>query len=73
MQTTQLRITGMVCDACAGHVERSLKGVAGVQAARVDRAAGQATVEHTGAKGSELVAAVSEAGYQAEVVDETSS
>lgn len=71
METTQLKITGMVCDACAGHVEKSLRGVPGVDSVRVDRTAGQAAVQHQGADGSELVAAVADAGYEAEVAQDT--
>ncbi len=67
METTRLTIKGMVCDACVGHVQRSLLGVAGVQLVRVDRAAGEATVQHTRAETGELVAAVADAGYEAEV------
>jgi copper chaperone len=67
METAQLKITGMVCDACAGHVEKSLRGVSGVESVRVDRAAGQATVQHAGAEGSDLARAVADAGYEAEI------
>ena len=69
---TELQITGMVCDACAGHVEKSLREVSGVQSVRVDRPAGRATAEHSGAEDRELVAAVASAGYQAEVIREPS-
>ena len=71
METTQVKITGMVCDACAGHVQRSLSAVPGVQSVRVDRAAGSAAVRHTGVNGDELLAAVARAGYEAEVARET--
>lgn len=67
METTQLNITGMVCDACAGHVETALKSVEGVRSVEVDLAAGRATAEHTGAKENVLVAAVADAGYQVEI------
>lgn len=72
METTRLQITGMVCDACAGHVEKSLQAVPGVQSVRVDRAAGQATAAHKGADEKQLVEAVAEAGYQAQVARESS-
>lgn len=68
METTRLQITGMVCDACAGHVEKSLQRVAGVDSVVVDRAAGVATAKHVGAEDRELIAAVADAGYQAEVI-----
>lgn len=71
METTQLQITGMVCDACVGHVEKALKGTAGVQSVHVDRDAGRATAQHTGVEDSELVAAVEDAGYKAEVASGT--
>lgn len=72
MKTTELRVTGMVCDACVRHVEKALQGVGGVQSVRVDRAAGRATAEHTGADEDALAAAVVEAGYQAEVARDAS-
>lgn len=63
METTQLQVSGMICDACAGHVEKSLRNVAGVRSVRIDRAGGRATVEHVGAEDRELIAAVADAGY----------
>lgn len=71
MSTTELRVTGMVCDACAGHVQKALQGVEGVKAVRVDRESGRVTAEHTGAAASELTAAVAEAGYEAEIASES--
>lgn len=71
METTRLQITGMVCDACAGHVEKSLRNVAGVDSVVVDRAAGVATANHMGADDQELLAAVADAGYQAQVIRNT--
>ena len=72
MTTTQLQITGMVCDACAGHVKKALQEVDGVQTVDVDRAAGRASAEHSGVDERQLVAAVAEAGYEAEVARESS-
>lgn len=72
MTTTQLRVTGMVCDACAGHVKKALQEIDGVQSVRVDRAAGRAAAEHSGVDEHQLVAAVAEAGYEAEVAREAS-
>lgn len=67
MDTTDVKITGMVCDACAGHVQKALHEVPGVQAVRVDRVTGRATVQHEGADDAALIAAVADAGYEAEV------
>lgn len=71
MTTTQLRVTGMVCDACVGHVKKALQEVEGVQAVEVDREAGRASAEHAGVDHRELIAAVAEAGYEAEVASDT--
>ena len=66
METTQLKVSGMNCGACVNHVTNTLQGVAGVQAATVDLAAGSATVQHdANTNPVALVEAVAEAGYQA--------
>lgn len=66
MKTTQLKVTGMNCGACVNHVTKALLGVAGVQSATVDLAAGSATVQHDeNATVEAMVEAVDEAGYQA--------
>ena len=43
-----LRITGMTCAACAGRVERALRGVAGVVTADVNLATDRAHVSANG-------------------------
>jgi copper chaperone CopZ len=59
-----LSITGMTCDGCASAVTRILSRLPGVSEARVDLAAGRATV--TGSVAPEiLIAAVAAAGYGA--------
>jgi copper chaperone len=59
-----LSITGMTCAGCVGAVTRVLSRVPGVGEAKVDLAAGRATV--TGSAAPEaLVAAVAAAGYGA--------
>ncbi|MCG8690408.1 MAG: heavy metal translocating P-type ATPase [Minwuiales bacterium] len=65
-----LRITGMTCAACAGRVERALRGVAGVAAADVNLATDRAHVSATGARldADALLRAVQDAGYGAAVV-----
>jgi Cu+-exporting ATPase len=45
MATQQLQLTGMSCAACAGAVENSIRGVAGVNTCAVNFAAEQATVQ----------------------------
>jgi copper chaperone CopZ len=72
MPTTELKITGMMCDACVQHVGKALRAVPDVRQAEVDLQAGRATVRHEGADEPALVqaliAAVDEAGYEGEVV-----
>jgi Cu+-exporting ATPase len=55
----------MTCASCVGHVERALKEVDGVAAARVNLASERATVEFApnGAEVAALVSAVRDAGY----------
>jgi Cu+-exporting ATPase len=67
-ETLALKISGMTCASCAGHVEKALLGVGGVQSAQVNLATEVAQV--TILKGAEpleaLTAAVAGAGYSAE-------
>ena len=60
-----LPVQGMTCASCVGHVERALKEVDGVAAARVNLASERATVEFApnGAEVVALVSAVRDAGY----------
>lgn len=64
---TTLEVRGMSCSACVRHVENALRGVAGVANVRVDLAAASATIEHAHAspKLSDLIDALTDAGYEA--------
>ncbi len=66
MQTTELKVEGMMCEACVGHVTKALQNVSGVRDVTVDLKAGRATVQHEGAQTPALIAAVDEEGYQAQ-------
>lgn len=63
METKTYRVTGMTCGGCAKHVEKALRGVAGVAAVTVDVAKGTASVEGT-ASFEAMAASVSAAGYE---------
>lgn len=66
MNTETLEITGMTCDACARHVERSLRGVPGVHTADVSYPQGTARVTTASVlKADALAGAVAAAGYRA--------
>lgn len=65
---TKLKIRGMSCSACVTHVTNALHSVDGVQKAEVDLHAGEAVVHHGGASGDAMVKAVTEEGYEAEVL-----
>jgi mercuric reductase len=66
MQSLVLRITGMTCNACASHVEKTLLEVPGVRQAEVSYAEGLAEVSGDSALDpSRLFAAVQGAGYRA--------
>ena len=60
--TLNLPIEGMTCASCAGRVERALKAVPGVTAARVNLATERAEVEGTAAPEA-LIGAVERVGY----------
>ncbi len=63
---TQLKISGMTCDACATHVRQALEKVPGVQSARVSYAQGSAEVTLAGGTPADtLIAAVDALGYRA--------
>ncbi len=70
METVLLKVRGMECDACVGHVSRALKAVAGVTQAEVDLPREEARVIYDAslASLSDLAHAVEEEGYAAEPV-----
>ena len=64
LETRRLRVEGMTCAACVGHVERALRGAQGVASASVNLASESATVEADGGVTfDDLRAAVEAAGY----------
>ena len=68
MQTTELKVNGMTCGSCVASVTKALKRVPGVQDVEVDLGSGIACGrgEHAAHQVPELVAALGEAGYQAD-------
>jgi len=66
----QLAVRGMTCASCVARVEKALKKVPGVQDASVNLATEQATVRASGPAldADAIVAAVAQAGYEAEPV-----
>ena len=69
LNTTNLNIKGMMCDACAGHVTRALLGLPGVEKADVSLADSAATVTYDPARVSleQMAEAVADEGYEAGV------
>lgn len=67
----QLAVRGMTCAACVGRVERALRKVPGVQQAQVNFATEVASVDLAESERDmdphKLVAAIEDAGYQAQV------
>ena len=60
-----LNVEGMMCQHCVAHVKKALEGVEGVDEAVVDLEAGTATAKMTkDVAEEELVAAVTDAGYE---------
>lgn len=66
-RTVTLPVTGMSCAACQGHVERALRGTAGVREATVNLLSNSARVsfDPSVSKPEDLIASVREAGYDA--------
>lgn len=65
MQSIELKVSGMSCEACVEHVTRALQNVRGVQAVQVNLP-GTARVEGEDLDVAALVAAVEEEGYSAQ-------
>ena len=57
----------MTCNGCVKHVDKALRGLAGVTAVEVDLPGGRAKVSHDEAKApvASLISAVEAAGYTA--------
>ncbi len=68
----ELLIKGMTCASCVARIERKISGLEGVQSASVNLASERATVvfDPSLVTRSALVAAVEEAGYEAELAPE---
>ena len=68
MATAQMKVTGMMCEACVSHVTKALLNVEGVRQATVHLQYGSAVVQHENANPQALTEAVSEAGYEAQII-----
>ncbi len=68
MATVNLKVGGMSCEMCVGHVTRALLSVDGVVSAKVELEGGSAVVvtEDEQSRVAELIDAVTEEGYEAE-------
>ena len=67
MENLNLKISGMSCSACVGHVSRALQSVAGVSRVSVDLERGSAHIEGSNLDADRLIAAVEEEGYEAKI------
>lgn len=68
----QLSVHGMTCGSCVRHVANALRGVEGVRDVTVDMRVGQArVVGEDDLDGATLCAALTAAGYSAQVVQNT--
>jgi len=70
MTTSIFKVSGMTCGACVRHVTAALQALEGVERVEVDLAAGQVRVEGP-ADHRNLIAALDDAGYPAEVISDT--
>ena len=66
MNELNLKISGMSCGACVGHVTKALQSAPGVSSAVVDLESQSARVEGQSLDAAQLIAAVEEEGYQAQ-------
>ena len=69
-ETIELKISGMTCASCQGRVEKVLSGVDGVASASVNLASEKATIVIISGlvRVSDLIAAVDDAGYEADLI-----
>ncbi len=69
MKTARLNVGGMSCGHCVQAVENALRNTSGVRNATVHLDSGAAEVEYeeTAVAPEQLVAAVRESGYEAEI------
>jgi Cu+-exporting ATPase len=69
METIRFPVTGMTCGSCVNRITRALRRLDGVAAVRVDLGRETATVRRDpdATPDAVLAAAVSEAGYQADL------
>ncbi|GGH18632.1 Cu+-exporting ATPase [Cribrihabitans marinus] len=74
-QTVRLNVSSMSCASCVGRVDKALAAVPGVLEVDVNLASETATVNYVegAVELSDLLTAAGEAGYPAEVADETSA
>lgn len=70
MTTSTFKVSGMTCGSCVRHVRTALAPLAGVESVEVDLASGQARVTGT-VDARQIIAALDEAGYPAEVAEAT--
>ena len=66
MQTINLKIIGMTCNACVTHITDALQSVPGVKGTVVDSKEKYAKVEGDNLDLSQLQAALEKEGYQAQ-------
>lgn len=75
IETAELNVSGMHCEACVNRVRRHLMKIHGVQAADVDLAAGRATVMYRSdaVTRDSITSAIADAGYEATFLEIQSS
>ena len=65
-----IAISGMSCAHCVAHVEKALKGLAGMERVSVDLKKNQAEVKGTQLDDSAIKAAITEAGYNVTLIQD---
>lgn len=72
VKTVKLKITGMTCAGCSNNVSNALKNVDGVIEQSVEYPGNVAIIKYDATKTNpdELIKAIEEAGYKAEIIKE---
>lgn len=66
MSTTEFAVTGMTCQHCVMSVTSEVMAVTGVDSVDVDLELGAVSVTGTGVASDAVIAAIAEAGYEAQ-------
>lgn len=71
-KTIKVKVTGMTCAGCAGHITKALDGIEGVDSVQLEYPGNVATIQFNPKKTSEdkIIKAIEKTGYKANLIAE---